>query len=269
MEIFDFTDYRHYLNSVCNDEAAPRGLRAALAREAGCQASYFSQVLKERSHLTEDQLLGVAHHLELSPAVAQHLLLLLRYTKAATVRLQTHLKAEIEKAKQSQFDLQTLIDAEAANRDHDGTLGVYFSTWIYSAVHLLTSNPNYQKPEPIAERLQLPITKIKECLLFLVNSGFVDHSGKNYVFKRGSFHVAKDSPLQAAVQSSRRELAARSIAINPLESMHFSSLFTIDEADLAKIKEIFTRSIEKSHKVIHGSGTRKLACLCVDLFEIV
>jgi uncharacterized protein (TIGR02147 family) len=268
MNAFQFKDYRSYFNALSSSDTAPRGFRAALAREAGCQASYLSQVLKNRAHLTEDQLLGIAVHLRLSSAEIDHLLLLLRYEKAGTKKLKEHLARALQISQEAHKSLKTRVPAESF-ADEQNILGTYFSSWIPSAVHILTSSIEFQTPGAIAKRLGLPLRKVQETLEFLEGVSFVERSGSRWSFKRNSFHVPKESALQPAVQATRRELAARSMALNPVGAIHFSSLFTIDEADMKAIQDLLRDLVEKSHRLIQDSGTENLACLCLDLFEVV
>lgn len=268
MTIYNYSDYRSYLNAFCQAENAPRGLRAALAREAGCQASYLSQVLKGRVHLTEDQLLGIASHLELSAAETEHMLLMLRFEKAGTAKLKTHLQKAITLSQREQMNLKNRIVADELTQDHEA-LGIYFSSWIPSAVHLLTSSSHTQTIDSISARLNIPTAKTKETLIFLERFGFIERQDQRWVHGKRSLHIPKNSAFQIAAQTTRRELAARSIALNPADAFHFSSVFTIDELDLKELKELFAKLVEKSHKIIQKSGTNRLACVCMDLFEVV
>lgn len=267
MNPYEYNDYRIYLKVVC-EVSATRGTRASLARAAECQASYFSQVLKGKVHLTEDQLLGITAFLNLEKHEIEHLLLLLRWQKAGTPRLRQYLQTLIQQSRKARANLAHQVNAENVV-DNEEYLGVYFNSWIPSVIHLLTSSPSYQTPEAIAERLHLPLKKVKETLKFLELAGFVEHHQKKWTYKRGSIHLTKESPWQPTMQLTRRELAARSIAVNPEDSIHFSSVFTMDEKDLEEIRKMMRQSIEKSHKIISDSGTEKLVCMCMDLFEVI
>ena len=137
------------------------------------------------------------------------------------------------------------------------------------STYLPEGSKEYQTPAAIASRLHLPIDKVKETLIFLESNQMVKRHGTSWRYEQGSVHVRKDSPFQTAMQSTRRELAARSSALNSEDALHFSSLFTIDEKDFELIKEILSGAIERSQRTVHSSGTDRLACICVDVFEVV
>jgi DNA-binding MarR family transcriptional regulator len=265
---FQYNEYRRFLNDICASEHAPRGYRAALARSAECQAAYLSQVLREKAHLTEDQLLGIGNFLELKLPEIEFLMLLMRHEKAGTPKLKKYLNSSIEKLRREQLNLKNWLDADSLNLSHEILLQ-YLSTWIPSTVHLLTSSPEFCTPAKIAQRLSLTQDKVSETLFFLEKYGFVEREGSQWKFKSGSKHLEKDSPLQHLLQVGRRELVSRSLTQGSPASMHFSSVFTLSEKDLMEIKDVMTRSIERSHNLIQASGTEKLACICIDVFEVI
>ena len=97
----------------------------------------------------------------------------------------------------------------------------------------------------------------------------MSHENERWIFSGSSIHVQKDSQFQAPVQKTRKELAMRSISVNPHDALHFSSVFTISATDLDQIKELISELISNSHRIIQDSGTEELACLCFDIFRVV
>ncbi len=265
---FEFDSYRSYLNAVCEEEGAPRGYRATLAREAGCQASYFSQVLKGRVHLNEDQLLGLANYLMLTASDIEFVLLLLRHERAATAKLREYLYQLMMSARDGRRKHKFNIDNKGNIRDSE-IQAVYISSWIYCAVHLLTSSPNFQTVETLAERLSIPDEKIREILKFLERSGLVEKKSNRWSYKHGIAQLTSDSPLQPLLQASRREIVSRSLQMKTPGALHFSSMFGCDEAGLKEIQDLFVKLIEKSHKIIEKAEFKTLSCMCIDFFEVV
>ncbi len=268
MSPFEFNDYRSFLNAVCDEEGAPRGLRASLAREAGCQASYFSQVLKNRVHLNEDQLLGITTFLALSAADIEFALLLLRHERAATPKLKDYLNQLTNSARERRRKFKFNIDNKGLIHDAE-VASIYVSSWIYCAVHLLSSCPDFQNIETIAKRLALPTEKVKDTLLFLERSGLVEKKASRWIYSHGIMQLSSESPHQTMLQASRRDLATRSLQLRAPNAMHFSSMFGTDEESLKQIQELFVKLIEKSHKIIEGAEFKNLSCMCIDLFDVI
>lgn len=266
MDIYTFDDYRDFLNTLCFNEKESRGFKSTLAKVAGCQSAYFSQVLRQKAHLTEDHILGIALYLGFTDPQKEYLLTLLRLAKAGTPRLKGFLLQSIERSRKQNLNLSTRAQAERTEFT-DNELGQYVSTWIPSAVHLLTSS-QLNSAEEIAKRLGLSMRKVRSTLGFLRRIGFVEKKGEHWVYRSGDLHIPQNSIWQPALQLSRRQLAQRSISQSAEGAIHFSSLFTIDERDFPALRKLVGDFVERSHKVIHKSGTEKLACLCLDLFEV-
>jgi len=267
MSPFEYIDYREFLAAACGQPEATRGFQATLARAAGCQSSYFSQVLRGKTHLTEDQAVGMAVPLGLTEAALDHFLLLLRLAKAGTPKLREYLLKAISKSKKAQSNLSERVDADRLIQSEED-LGKYFCSWTPSAVHLLTSS-SINTSDKIADRLGISVSKTVAILELLKNMGFVEKKGEKWLYKGGAIHIPKDSPWQTPLQMNRRQLALRSIAVEPDEAVHFSSIFTLDKKDAEDLQKLIGNFVEKSHKVIHKSGTEELYCMCLDFFAVV
>ena len=266
MNIFEFESYRDYLIHLSQGPDSIRGIQAKLARAANCQASYFSQALKGKTQLTEDQALGIAEFLEFSVTQTNYFLLLLRYEKAGTQKLADFLKNQIRAIKQDELSLVNQVGV-AKKRFKDEDLAVYSRSWIYSVVHILTSTPG-MTTESIASRLSLPKETVMNVLKELGEMGFVTKTGAIWKFAGEGVHVPQDSRWHQSLQLSRRSLIERSITLNSSDSTHFSSVFTIDPKDFLEIRKSIGAFVHKSHETIYASGTSDLACLCLDLFKI-
>lgn len=268
MDIIQYTNYRHYLNALCSQKDKPRGYRAFLAKQAGCQASYFSQVLQLKAHLTEDQLHGVLSSLNLLKTEMDYLILLLRFEKASTPKLRHYLSQAIDDKLRDIKSLKNQVEANEIINNNE-LAGIYFSSWLHGAIHLLTSDEKHQTVKEISQRLNLKEEKVLSSLHFLQSVGLIESIQNKWIYRRGSFHIPKDSLIHPLVELCRREMASRSIALNPEDSMHFSSVFTIDQAEYEQIQDILRKAISKSHTLIKKSGTSKLVGFCLDFFEIV
>jgi uncharacterized protein (TIGR02147 family) len=268
MNLFDQNAYRPYLLALC-ERPDSRGLRKQLSTAAGCQFSYFSQALHGRVHLTEEHLAGIATFLRLKDQETEYLLLLLRSEKAGTPTLRATLEKQKAKLLTSQKSLKNRMST-GQPRLTEADLGIYFTTWVPSAVHLLTTDAAFRTADKIAERLKLPLSKITETLRFLERLGLVSSGKKGWAYTHNSsFFVPKDSPWQSTLQATRRELAARSITLNPRDSVHFSLMFTISPQDLRKLERMAADFVEKAQERVHASGTECLAAICLDVFEVI
>ena len=58
MDIFEYANYRQYLQSLVKNREAKGKTQVELANAMGCQAAYFSQVLKEKAGKLINGLFG-------------------------------------------------------------------------------------------------------------------------------------------------------------------------------------------------------------------
>ncbi len=195
------------------------------------------------------------------------MLLLLRYEKAATEKLRKYLKQKLFKAKRAENNLSQRVSADQVLYS-EKDLSQYFSSWIPSAIHLITSSKEFQTPEKISARLHIPLKETKEILNFLLKINWVQKKGNDYTYSGGNIHLAKDYPLQPAMQITRRHPAFNSIAIISPQSVHYSTLFTIDTKSYELLQKQVSKFVQQSSKVVTGGGSDELCCICLDLFQV-
>lgn len=105
-------------------------------------------------------------------------------------------------------------------------------------------------------------------LQFLVELGWVEKKNQNYFYAGGNIHIPKSSTFHSTAETTRRHLALNSIAANEDQSIHYSSVFTIDQKDFEKLQNMVGTFVQESAAVIKNSGAEELSCLCLDLFRV-
>lgn len=265
---FEYKSYRDFLKNLCATSDAKRGFQSQLSRAAGCQAAYFSQVLKQKVHLTEDQIYALSEDLDFSSAETNFFILLLRYEKAGTEKLREYILKEIDLARANQDRLSARVIADQIVYSEED-LAKYFASWIPSVIHVATSSDRFRNVEQIAQRLGLSQKDTKDVLTFLAKKGWVKQIGQEYHYSSGNIHIVKESPLHSTMQVTRRHLVLNSIAQCSPESIHYSSVFTLDRKSYEELKKISASFIQKSAKQINDGGTDELYTLTLDLFQVV
>lgn len=268
ISVFKYANYRELLKDLLYGPDSKRGDQSELAKAMGCQASYLLQVLKEKAELTEDHVIRLAHHLNLGDLQTEYFLQLLRISRAATKDLIQFLEKRRADLMRQQSDLENKVESRPL-LDSEQFLSRYFSSWIPSTIHVATSSEKFQSPSAIAERLSLPINIVEDTLNFLEEYSLIKRRGKDFLFASGSIHLPRRSALNEAHQSGRRIQVLRSIQQQNNESLHFSSVFTLDEKSFKELKHMMTQFIEGSHKKIHEAGTDEIYAMSMDLFQVV
>src|SRR4051812_24339907 len=94
-DLFSADDYIIHLTAALA-EGSGRGGRAELARFLGCQASFVSQVLTRRAHLSREQSIKVADYLDLAGDERRFFMLLVDYQRAGTPQLRAFYREELD-----------------------------------------------------------------------------------------------------------------------------------------------------------------------------
>jgi uncharacterized protein (TIGR02147 family) len=245
-----------------------RGLtRAELAAAMGCQAAYFSQVLKGRVHLTEDHGLKLCEFLDFSDAETEYFLILLRLARAGTPQLTRYLQQERAKL----LEKNTEVERHVAGRkqgERDEITFYYSSSWIPSVIHIATSCEDLQTAEAIAERFGLPPDVVEHHLKQMERYGLVESDKKSWRHKGFSVHFPKGSHLDTQFQTTRRLLAMNALSFRRKDQLHYSVLFSTDAKTHAALREILVNTIDDLHRIVEPSPGEDVYCFCIDSFRV-
>lgn len=265
-ELFDYTDYKLYLNEQI--KASPfkgRGMKLKLADHLNCQSAFVSQVLNSHPHFSLEQAVKVNEFFGHTKEEARFFLLLLQLARAGSEDLRSFFRAEMKEVLDKRGDLKNRIDIKKNLRPVDQQ--VYYSSWHYAAVHILLTIKEFQRIEDISKRLNLPREKVIEILNFLVATGLAKNLGTHYEPGVTRIHLSKDSPQIQRHHTNWRLRAIEAIDQNLDKNLHFSTVVSMSTKDVPVIREILIKAIEDCRKVIKDSKEEQLESICIDLFS--
>lgn len=84
VSVLNYLDYKKYIEDEVKDRGEPWGYWAQLARAINCQPAYLSRCLKDKTHLTTDQILALSRFWALSNSETEYLVFLLEMARAGT-----------------------------------------------------------------------------------------------------------------------------------------------------------------------------------------
>ena len=264
--LFIFKDYKAYIRARIDASESPRGLISAYADAAGCQRTYFSQVINSHVQLTPDHALGLVEYWRLPEAEARYFCLLVDLARAATVRLQNKISTQLEEIKRNQENLAKRFGQKAIEPGEKEL--IFLSSWHYAAVHMLTSVPQFQSAEKIAERLGLPIVTVTQALEQLEKHGFVKREKKRYVHSAGNIHIPKTSLLNSINHGNWRSQAVTHSQNPDNGDVHYTAVSSFSYEDFEKLKNLLLEFIEQTRKVMATSPGQDVFCFTSDLFKV-
>jgi len=264
--IYDYDDYRQYLVAILKERSEThRGEKSRIARLLKVHPSYITLVLSGKADLSFEQAFTLNSFLNHPESEAEYFMLLVSHARAGTPELRAFQKKKIHALLEKQrilkdrLEFQKTIPVEYEN--------TYFSSWQYTAVHLLLMIPEFQTKEGIKRRLGLSFRQINTVLEFLVQAGFAVQKGERFQVGPVSIHLGVGSPNIKKSHTNWRMQAIEALDRDLPHQLHYSSAVTMSRADAPKVREILTRAIEQVRAVVKTSPEEELFCYAVDFFR--
>lgn len=264
MNILSFNSYRDVLIEKIRENKAIYGYKARLAEAALCQRPYLSQVLATRAHLTPEQALRLCTYWHLNAQETRYFMALVNRDRSGSAELRDYhdhtlkqLRAESEtlSKRYSQDDLPT--DEQA----------VYYSSWLYSALHMLISVPEYQTPSRLTGRLGVPLKSVSLGLSQLAALGLAKESQGRWTATKKVVHVSNKSLFNVLNHSNWRHRAVLDAAQCSPGSIHYTAIYSLSLKDKARLKNLLLELIDKSRAIVEPSKEEDVVCMAFDFFE--
>lgn len=263
--IFSYVSYKSYMKARLRSRSQ-RGATSRAAKALNCQVSFLSRVMNSHVHLTLDQAYLMAKHWKLERNESKCFMLLVEYDRSQERSYKDDLMREIQALKQVHESLSERMSRpapEAAGLDE----AIYFSSWHWTAVHFLTSVKAFQTIASIAGRLSLPQTLIQSYLAQLQTWGLVQEMSGRWIYSKGGFHLAKDSPFVVQHHQNWRTKAILDSQLRDPSSVHFTNVQTIAEKDIPEIKELLLKFVSETKAIMDPSDPEEAVVLICDFFK--
>lgn len=265
MNVYAARDYRDFLNQKTKDEKGRGGL-SRIASAAKCQNSHITRVLKGEQHITMDQAFRLARFWHLPPDEERFFLKLVEWDRSGEPAFRAQLRQELDALKKEQEDFSVRLQKDAVPSTSFEML--YYSAWYWSAIHVITSVPEFRTVGAISSRLQLPLPVVRECLEMLEAHGLVERRDAQWQMTGKNIHLPKQSPLNSVQHGNWRSRAVFSSQIPGDDGVHFTTVQSVSKADFESIKQILFESIDRYAAVANPSREEELVCFLCDFFRV-
>jgi uncharacterized protein (TIGR02147 family) len=268
--VYDFNDDRAYLQAAIAhwrlEGGAGRGAQSRLAEAAGCSPSFLSQALGGTVQLTPEHAFGIAASLGLDEGASEFLLLLVQHERAASAHYRTHLGKRIESLRRKQEDLAQRLPAARLGDGVDELL--YYSSWVYAAIHIALSVPGLQEEAALAARFGIDGEIVARTLAELARMGLARREGNKWRLTNKFLHLPRQSPLARVNHMGWRIKAMENIQRGRDIPIQYTSVFSLARKDIPKVEEMLRRFIEDTREVIAQSPEEEVVCFLADLFTV-
>jgi uncharacterized protein (TIGR02147 family) len=265
ISIYAFSSYRAYIRARAEEKPSTWGRLTSLAKAAGCHRPYLTKVLNQDAHLTPSQLYGLASHWKFSESETEYLLRMLEIEKASKSEFRAYLSAKNEALKRREEALSQVVARKPMGDSPKDTL--YYSSWMWAAVHMLTSIPAFQTVRAISTRLSLSVPQTEFLLHSLESWGSVKQDKGKWIYAGNGHQIPKESPLVTFHHQNWRGLAVANSQLADPQSVHFTVVQSVSAEDYEKIRRLVLDAIKKSASIAGPSREEKLFCFNCDFFE--
>jgi len=266
MNIYEYESYKSFLKDRISQGKRP-GIMTELAKSIGCDRTYLSQVLSGKAQLTADHAINLAEAFSLNPEESDFFLLLVLKERSSLVKARRKFEEKIEKMRKEHLDLTKKIRTSEAPAELSDAIKLrYYSSWKFSAAHILTSISNCQALTPLAQTLGCSEKEASGILEELVRMGLVKKSGSRFMHGGKNLHIPAGSPLVTFNHLNWRMRAMESASGNV--GTHYTDVFSISAKDFPVLQGLLLEFIEKLRQRVRESGAEEAYVLSCDFLPI-
>lgn len=259
MNIFGYNDYKKYLHDLI--EKSVRGQKATLAEAAGCQRSFFSQVLTSSVHLTLEHAMGIAKYLRLTSQETDYFYYLIGHGRAGTPTLREFYWEKMNLLKQKNENLSERLKSQTFSSLE---LTEYYSHWKFAAIHIACTIPSMRTPQTLCKKLKLEISEVEQILKKLKSWGLIEDKRGEWVATTKTIHLPK-SHFMTLVNHKNWRLKNLDQLETTLEAgLSYSAVYSLSREDLESLKEMTIQFLSQSRKMVESSKEEQLVSFTLD-----
>jgi uncharacterized protein (TIGR02147 family) len=268
MSLFKSLDYVDVVRAKIDENRGTYGYKGQLAKAGGFPASLLSQVLSGTAHISPDHALGLADFWRLRELEKEYFLLLVSLARAGTKRLREHLKARLDQLRKDSENLAKRLEKQDFTAEAT-KLAVYYSSWHFTAIHILLTIPDFQTPAAIAKKLGLDLPLVTDALQSLKDMGLAKRSEDRWVPTNSNLHLSRSSPFSRLHHRHWREKAIAAFNEKNTSLIPYSALYSLKRSEVESLKDLIFATIQKSRAFAESQERPdELVCVVFDLFYV-
>lgn len=136
------------------------------------------------------------------------------------------------------------------------------------AVHAALSVEEYGNPAELADRLGIPVARIKMILTSLKQMGLAAERGGKWLMLNKDLHLPAGHCMNQVSHRNWRDRACVDVERDRATSVHYTSVFAMSRSDAEKLRAMTLEMIESSRALIKPSPSEVVYCLLYDFFEV-
>lgn len=267
MNLFEVDNYKTALNSIIQDKRkSQKALSRKLAKHLNVHPSMISQVLTGNKDFSEEQIILVCEFLGLPPLESEYLLVSLQFERAGSYKLKEYFQTLRNEIRKKAFQVSERVHKNRVLTDAEKA--IFYSSWMYPTIHLLTTLNQKPRFEEICERFDISPGKVREILDFLISLEMIVETNGTFSSGAVSTHLEKKSPHLIKHHTNWRLKAIQYAETLSDQELMYSANISISRKDFELLREEFMRMIQKLVTTVKDSPAEDIAHFNLDFFWI-
>lgn len=266
MKVFEFRDYKEFLKSWL--KAHPKGGRGQLkkiAEHLRVSTTLISQVLNGSKHFSLETAADITEYVGLNAKETEYFLLLIDYQRAGGFKLKKILEKKLDREQQAGSQMQNRLLADRQLSDEEKMQ--FYSSWMYSAVRILSALPKLNSAKDMSDRLNIPLGLVNNVVEFLLEKNLCRIENNKLTYGAYRTHIGKDSPFVVKHHQNWRVRGFQSMELRRDEDLFFTQPMALSVEAAEKIRLMLPGIIEQIHGISGPSESEVVRCLNIDWFE--
>lgn len=264
--VFDFDDYKAYLRSKVGGPHQKKGVKSAMARALGCQPTYVTHVLSGHANLSLEQAEAMNVFLAHTKEESQLFLLLVLRERSGTHTLKANFQEQIDAILANRLVLTKRLGQRNVLTEEQRA--VFYSAWYFLAAQIGLTIPAWRTHEALGKHLGLSSARVAEVLQFLCEAGLAQKTGAQFFPTETQIRLGKDSHHILKHHTNWRVKAIESLEHESSHDMHYSSVLSLSEKDVARVKNLLLEQLKDNLKIVAESKEERLFGLNIDFYNL-
>jgi len=263
--VYEFQDYREFLNSWISSQEHSRGLRGRLSEAMGISSTMMSLIMKGDKNLSLEQAAEAAEFVGLNEKETDYFFLLVELGRAGSHKLQTKLRRQIRAIQSEANKIAHRVKKDIELSEE--AKAVFYSSWLYSGVRILSAVDGFNDIPSIAKRFNLPMHVVANVVEFLLEKDLCRKENGKITYGAARTHVGADSPFVTKHHHNWRLRGLQMMEQANETNLFYTKNMAISHKAAEEIRKLLPPLIESVDKIGGPSESEKVYCLNLDWFE--
>jgi uncharacterized protein (TIGR02147 family) len=264
MEIFTCENHCEFLNEVFKNKE--RGFLSRVAEVLETHPSYVSRILNGTNNLTLDQGFMLGKWLGLDETEQDYLSLLIQKDRAGSKAYREALEMKLESIREQQRDLGKDFKVQYSPNPSEA---LYYSSWIYSAVHILLTIPEFNTVKKISEALKINPSETELGLRVLEAMGAASVKSERWSLTKNQVFISNNNPLAQCYHSSWSDRLNSSLSVGNPEHVRYTGVHSLSKSDWKKLRAMIRDFLKSINTTVAPSKEETLIAVRVDAGELL